>query len=71
MNEQTPQAENRKLAHDLRNTLSPILLYAQILEVSLEKLSLEHELETARLISDSVKEMDALIVEKLGNMQAG
>lgn len=60
------RAENHKLAHDLRNALSPILLYAQILEASLTKLALENEAQTARLISDSVKDMDALIVEKFG-----
>lgn len=57
--------ENRQLAHDLRNALSPILLYAQILESSLSELSLENEEQTARLISESVKELEEMIVERL------
>lgn len=58
--------EHRQLAHDLRNALSPILLYADILEASLSKLSLNNEEQMVRLISDSVKEMDAMIIEKFG-----
>lgn len=69
MNQNMPKSEDHKLAHDLRNALSPILLYAQLLEVSLAKLSLENEEQTARLICDSVKEMDAMIVEKLGSSE--
>lgn len=62
-------SEDRKLAHDLRNALSPILLYSEFLVQSLSKLSLDNEEQTARLISDSVKEMDALIVEKFGSSE--
>ena len=58
--------ENRQLVHDLRNALSPILLYAQILEASLSKLSLENDAQTAHLISDLVKEIDEMIVNRLG-----
>ena len=71
MNQKMPlTVEDHKLAHDLRNALSPILLYAQLLEVSLAKLSLENEEQTARLISDSVKDMDAMILEKFGTPEA-
>ena len=71
MNQKTPlTAADHKLAHDLRNALSPILLYAQLLEVSLAKLSLENDEQTARLISDSVKDMDAMILEKFGTPEA-
>ncbi len=62
-----PDMEPGQLAHDLRNALSPILLYAQILEVSLAKLSLEKEEEMARLISESITEMDAMIVQKFSS----
>jgi len=56
--------KNRELAHELRNALSPILLYAQILEVSLTKLSLDNEVKLTQTISEAIKEMDTMIVEK-------
>ncbi|HEY0964175.1 MAG TPA: histidine kinase dimerization/phospho-acceptor domain-containing protein, partial [Candidatus Paceibacterota bacterium] len=61
---------DRKFAHDLRNALSPILLYAQFLEESLAKLSLENETQMARLITESVKEMNTMIVERCGRRDA-
>ena len=62
---------NRLLAHDLRNGLSPILMYAEILETSLAKLSLEQEEQTARLITESVKEMNNLIRIRLDSHDSG
>jgi len=64
-------ATNRLLGHDLRNALSPILMYAEILETSLAKLSLEQEEQTARLITESVKEMNNLIRIRLDSHDSG
>jgi len=65
-NMQEQNVEDRLLAHDLRNALSSILMYAQILEASLSKLSLKDEEKTARLISHSVREMNTMINTRFG-----
>lgn len=59
------QSENSLLAHDLRNALCPILMYSQILESALSKMSLHHEEKTARMISNSVNEMLTMISARL------
>jgi len=67
LNQQEPPHTNSLLAHDLRNALSPILMYTEILETSLTKLSLDSEIEVTRLIADAVKEMNTMIQSRLEN----
>ena len=58
------KTEIKQIAHDLRNELSIIYSYAQILEMSL-KSSAAEELKLAQAISNSVKKMTALINERM------
>lgn len=62
--------ERRTLVHDLRNALSPILMYAQLLEASLSKLKLQNEVEIAHMISDAVEEIDIMISARLDSSEA-
>ncbi|MBA3788920.1 hypothetical protein H0X32_00810 [Patescibacteria group bacterium] len=54
-----------RLAHDLRNDLSVIYCYAQILEVSLSKQKMDKDKELARIICNSIKKMEMLIIERI------
>jgi len=62
-------AELRRFAHDLRNALSALYSYAQLLEMSLQKPGLEEELKIAEAIGESVRKMDALISERVDALQ--
>jgi signal transduction histidine kinase len=59
------QAEMRHFSHELRNMLSAIYTYAQVLELTLEKNNMKKETDIAHSIVDSVKDMEALIKEEL------
>lgn len=55
----------RRFSHDLRNTLSVIFNYTQVLEMSLQKSGTEKDIEITKHIIESIKKMDALITEEL------
>ncbi len=57
--------EIHRFAHDLRNSLSAILSYAQVLDFSLSEQKMNREAQAARAICDSVKKMELLITERL------
>jgi light-regulated signal transduction histidine kinase (bacteriophytochrome) len=59
------QPDMEKFSHDLRNMMSAIYTYAQVLELSLEGTNMEKEMDIVRAINDSVKKMDALIAREL------
>jgi signal transduction histidine kinase len=55
-----------RLAHDLRNSLSVIYSYVQLLELSLTKLQLEKEVRISQVIAREVKKMNVMISESAG-----
>ncbi len=57
--------EIRRFAHDLRNSLSAILSYAQVLDISLSEQKMNKEADAARAICDAVMKMDLLITEQV------
>jgi len=59
------ETEIKQLAHDLRNELSGIYSYAQILETSFNTIETQKELEIARAISTSVESMITLIAIRM------
>ena len=60
-----PKNELHKLAHDLRNSLSAIYTYAQLLEASVVELPLENKENIGRIICGLVKNMDTMITERI------
>lgn len=57
--------ELQSLAHDLRNSLSSIYSYAQILELSLLKHDMQKEVLIAQNICESIKQMTQLIDKRV------
>ena len=55
------ESENNRFAHDLRNSLSAIYSYTQMLELLLDTPTTTKELDIARSINESAKKMNALI----------
>ena len=58
-------SEMHRFAHDLRNTLSAVYTYAQILRMSLDKPGSENELKLAKAIEESVQDVENLIRTRL------
>jgi signal transduction histidine kinase len=58
-------SEMQRFAHDLRNTLSAVYTYAQILRMSLDKPGSENELKLAKSIEESVQDVENLIRTRL------
>ena len=58
------------LAHDLRNALSSIYGYAQLLELMLQKHGMEKELKSAQALVEAVKNMEGLITVRLSEKKA-
>lgn len=61
-------SEMQQLAHDLRNALSSIYGYAQLLELSLSKQGLEQEHKTATALLEAARKMQAMITERAGSI---
>jgi nitrogen-specific signal transduction histidine kinase len=59
------ESEIKQLAHDLRNELSSIYGYAQILETSFNSPDTQKELEISQAIGTCVKKMTVLITEQM------
>ncbi len=57
--------EIKQLAHDLRNELSSMYSYAQLLELSLDTPDSQKESILAKGISTSVRNMIALVAERM------
>ncbi len=57
--------ELRELAHDMRNALSGMYAYVQVLELALAKPGLEQELQITKTITELAQKMDALISERV------
>ena len=55
------ESENNRFAHDLRNGLSAIYSYTQMLEIMLDTPSTQKERDIAKSICESAKQMNALI----------
>jgi signal transduction histidine kinase len=62
---QNPSPDLRHFSHDLRNLLSALSMNTQILELSLKQAGMEQELEIVQAIGDSVKKIEALLVERI------
>jgi signal transduction histidine kinase len=58
-----------KTSHDLRNALSVIYSYAQLLELSLERPDTREELASAQGLSHAVKDMEALLTERVDELK--
>ncbi len=54
-------SQNSRFAHDLRNSLSVIYSYTQMLEHMLDTKATQKELDIAKSIRASAKKMNALI----------
>ena len=55
------ESENNRFAHDLRNSLSAIYSYTQMLELMLDTPSTQKERDIAKSICESAMQMNALI----------
>ena len=55
------ESQNNSFAHDLRNSLSAIYSYTQILELMLDTPTTQKELDIAKSIRESAKKMNELI----------
>jgi nitrogen-specific signal transduction histidine kinase len=67
-NKKTPQLPNDdldRLAHDLRNVMSAIYSYAQILELSLTSLQLEKEMKIANKITNEIRKVNSMISKRM------
>jgi|GEM_PF-2666156 len=58
-------AELHRLAHDLRNALSSIYSYSQLLQLALSKKGMSEEEKIAGSIRKAAKKMDAMITERV------
>ncbi len=57
--------ELRRLSHDLKNALSAIYSYAQLLEFTLSKKHMTGEQRIAASICESAKKMDTMITDRI------
>ena len=55
------ESDNSQFTHDLRNSLSAIYSYVQILELMLDSEATQKELEIAKSIGVSAKKMNDII----------
>ncbi len=70
MNTSSPQTnvDQAKVAHDLRNTLSAMYNYMQLLQFSLAQLELTKEEEIAQKVIEEIHTMNTRINEGLGGV---
>lgn len=67
MAKKSPQKPNdlRHFAHELRNILSALYIYEQVLELSLQDKHMKDEAEIARSMAELMQKIEALLIKEI------
>lgn len=64
---QSAYEDRRRVAHDVRNSLSVIYSYAQLLEMSLGELKLKKDSKLAQTMVEEIRKLNILIAHMLNS----